>query len=124
VDGGHTGPCRTVKRFSSDWLGDLAERIERELGPPFESHGATLKVRPIRISHLREVGEGVQLDLAPHDRKTWGWWGDFESDIEVRRRARFGRDWRDVRTSQEVETWLRREADAYLARLRAPAAAA
>jgi hypothetical protein len=120
----HAGPCRTVKRFSSEWLGDLASRMERELGARFESHGATLKIRPIRISHFREVGEGVQLDLFPHDPKTWHRWGEFESDIEVCRRARLSREWRDVRTPQEVETWLRREADDYLVQLRAPAAAA
>ena len=119
----HTGVCRTVENFTNAGLAELALRIERELGPPFESHGATLKVRPVRISHLREVGEGVQLDLAPHDVKTWEWWGVFESDIEVRRRTRLSREWRDLRNLPEVERWLRDEADAYLARLRAPAAA-
>jgi hypothetical protein len=119
----HTGVCRTVENFTNARLAELAVRIERELGPLFEPHGATLKVRPIRISHLRGVGEGVELGLAPHDLKTWGWWGEFESDIEVRRRARLSREWRDLRNLSEVEAWLRHEANSYLARVRAPAAA-
>jgi hypothetical protein len=124
VSRNHTGVCRTVEKFTNAGLAELALKIERELGPPFEPYGASLKVRPVRISHLREVGEGVQLDLAPHDVQTWEWWGEFESDIEVRRRVRLTREWRDVRALPDVESWLRREADAYLARLRAPAAAA
>jgi hypothetical protein len=124
VSRNHTGVCRTVEKFTNAGLAELALRIERELGPPFEAFGASLKILPVRISHLREVGEGLQLDLAPHDVQTWEWWGEFESDIEVRRRARFSGEWRDVRTPQEVETWLRHEAEAYLDRLRAPAAAA
>lgn len=113
----HTGPCRTVKRFGSPWLGDLARSIENELGSPFEAYGASLRVLPTRISHVRDVGEGVQLDLAPHDVKTWESWGDFESDIEVRRRRRFSRRWRNVLTPEQVEAWLRREAAEYQALL-------
>jgi hypothetical protein len=77
-----------------------------------------LKVRPIRISHVGEVGEGVQLDLDPHDPKSWAWWGDFESDIEVRRRPRLSRAWRELMDAKQVDTWLRGEAESYLARLR------
>ncbi len=115
---GHTGLCRTVTRFGNERLRDLAAMLESELGSPFKTHGATLKVRPIRISHLRDVGEGVQLDLSPHDPQGWMHWGDFESDVEVRRRPRFSRSWRDVLTPQQVEAWLRHETESYLAQLR------
>jgi hypothetical protein len=57
---------------------DVAIRIEREYGPSFEPLGAALKVRPIRISALRHVGEGISLDLDPDDVEQWNWFGDFE----------------------------------------------
>jgi hypothetical protein len=116
--GTHTGICRTARRFPAGWLADLAERVEAELASPFERFGARLRVLPIRISHLRSVGEGVELALDPHDPKAWAWWGEFESDLEVRRRARFSRHWHDIRAPDQVEAWLRMESEKYLAQLR------
>jgi hypothetical protein len=111
------GLCRTVKRFGVGWLHDLAKRIEAEFQDRFEEHGARLAVSPTRISGLRTVGEGVALELRPHDLKTWEWWGDFESELEVRRRRRFSRDWQEVSSPTESEKWLRSEARRYLRHL-------
>jgi len=72
---------------------------------------------PIRISHLASVGEGVALELDPDDVGAWEWSGNFESDIEVGRRTRFSRQWRDQLGVDEVGAWLRKEADDYLTQL-------
>jgi hypothetical protein len=114
----HGGICRSVKRFGDAALREAALRVERDCGPSFEELRATLRVRPIRISGLRYVGDGVSLDLDPHDVKAWEWWGDFETDIEVRRRRRFSRQWAETRSAAQVEEWLRREAATCLADLR------
>jgi hypothetical protein len=113
----HTGACRHVKRFRSRELARVAATIEAELGGAFKPYGAELQVTPVRISHLTSVGEGVVLDLEPDDFDTWEWWGVFESDLEVSRRARFSRQWNDQLRIDEVEAWLRKEAANYLARL-------
>jgi len=55
--------CAIRSRGEHHRIRDLARNIENELGSLFEPYGATLRVLPIRISHVREVGEGVQLDL-------------------------------------------------------------
>ncbi len=96
---------------------DLANVIESEFQDSFEAHGARLAVSPVRISGLRTIGEGVALELIPRDPKTWEWWGDFESELEVRRRPRFSRAWRDVTSPSETENWLRSEAHRYLRHL-------
>jgi hypothetical protein len=114
----HTGVCRTVKRFSVHWLEELARRVEADLGDQFRPYGAQLVVRPIRVSHLKTVGEGVQLDLAPLDSKRWTRWGDFENDLEVRQRRRLTRNWEALQNPSE-EAWLRSEAHGYLAKLAA-----
>jgi hypothetical protein len=121
---GTTGPlhrrgiCRPAKSFWNDALRDVADRVQKDCGAPFEQLGAELKVRPLRISALRHVGDGVSLDLDPHDVKEWNWFGDFESEIETRARRRFSREWHEALTVDEVEAWLRREAAAYLGELR------
>ena len=112
--------CRHVKRFRSAQLAEVASEIEAELGDAFRPHGARLRVVPIRISHLLSVGEGVALHLHPDDVASWDWWGDFESDIEVGRRARLSRKWEDWLSPDEVGAWLRSEAKSYLVQLEAP----
>jgi hypothetical protein len=114
----YRGIVRPAKGFASKETRDVAEAIERDYGPSFEPLGATLKLRPIRISALSHVGEGVSVDLVPHDVKQWNWFGDFESGIETRTRRRFSREWLETRSLSEVEAWLRREAAAYLEELR------
>jgi hypothetical protein len=117
-DSKHGGVCRTTKRFRSAWLGDLATPVEHEYRDAFLEFGATLRVAPIRISHLREVGDGLELQLLPHDLGKWEWWGEFESDLEVRRRRRFSSEWHELVDRASVEAWLRSETERYLARLR------
>src|SRR5205809_6905009 len=79
--------------------------------------------RPSGFRGLQAVGEGVALDLIPDDPKTWEWWGDFESELEVRRRPRFSREWHDVKSPSETENWLRSEAHRYLRHLQGAASA-
>ena len=117
---GHSGSCRVVRRFRSPWLSDLATEIEKDLRDAFAPHEAELKIQPIRISHLTEVGEGVQLTLVPHDPKRWTWWGDFESDLEVFRRRRLSKAWTELIGPDEVSKWARSKARDYLARLQDP----
>lgn len=105
------------KRFSTPWLNELAGQIETEFGEAFQSYGATFKVTPMSVNRLTEVGEGVELSLFPHDPKTWEWWGDFESGIEVARRKRFSRKWQEILSREEVTSWARSETEAYLAQL-------
>jgi hypothetical protein len=114
---GHTGICRPGKRFATDDLAAAARQVEAEFESVFERHGATLRVRPARFSHLRTVGDGVQLDLDPKDAGSWPWWGDFESDLEVRRRSRLGQEWTVLVGPKELAKWLRSEAQAYLDRI-------
>lgn len=113
----HTGVCRTVKRFRVHWLEEVARRVEADIGDEFRPYGAQFVVRPIRVSHLKTVGEGLQLDLAPVDLKRWTRWGDFEKDLEVRRRRRLTSNWEPLQSPGEVETWLRSEAQTYLSKL-------
>jgi len=113
----HTGACRQVKRFRRQELARIGAEIEAELGEAFRPYGARVRVVPIRISHLASVGEGVALELDPDDVGAWEWSGDFESDIEVGRRTRFSRQWRDQLGVDEVGAWLRKEADDYLTQL-------
>jgi len=63
------------------------------------------------------VGEGVSLDLDPDRVETWDWWGDFESYVEVGRRARFSRKWSYRLDYDGVMAWLREESKDYLAQL-------
>jgi hypothetical protein len=92
--------------------------VEAEYGQLFEEHGATFRVKPMRVSHLFEVGEGVELRLSPHEPGEWQWWGDFESDLEVRRRRRLSGFWHELLDEEEVDSWLRSETELYLSRLR------
>ena len=108
---------REVKRFEASWLADLAAATEAARGAPFERHGASLRVRPNRWTHVSCVGEGLSLDLDPRDPGKWEWWGDFESTLEVRRRGRLGTDWVELLSPGEVAAWVEREIDAYLGRL-------
>jgi hypothetical protein len=118
----HKGVCRTVRRFSPPWLEDAARTVEMDFGHAFEEYGARLAIRPIRISHLYHVGEGVEAALVPRDPKSWKWWGEFEADLEITRRPRLGRRWEDVHTRAEVQSWLRRTAESYWSQLRFGAA--
>jgi ribosomal protein S5 len=113
----HTGICRTVKRFGQTWLEEVARGTEGEFARFFEEYGASLAVLPIRISHLIHVGEGLEVALVPHDPKSWTWWGEFESDLEVRRRPRFGTRWDALHTQEEVRNWLRTTVQSYKAQL-------
>jgi hypothetical protein len=108
------GLCRTVKRFGAGWLRELVKVIEAEFQNRFQAHGASLRCSPVKVSGLKTVGEGVALELIPRDPKTWEWWGDFESELEVRRRPRFSRKWHEVASRRETENWLRSEAHRYL----------
>jgi hypothetical protein len=114
---GHRGVCRVIRSFWVPWARDLAETIEHEFETDFAEYGADIKVLPIRISYLSQVGEGIQLSLIPRDPKRWPWWGDFESDVEVRRRQRLTRAWTDFLGAADVEEWLRRQVQSYLKRL-------
>lgn len=111
------GLPRTVKRFGAAWLRELAMGIETEFQRRFEAHGARLAVSPLKVSGLTTVGEGVALVLIPRDPKAWDYWGDFESELEVRRRRRFSGEWQHVTSAEETETWIRSEADRYLGHL-------
>ena len=108
---------RAVKRFDAAWLADLTGRVEAERGAPFEKHGASLRVRPLRVAHVGSVGEGLSLDLDPHELGTWEWWGEFESTLEVRRRPRLGGPWIELCPVEDVRAWVDRELDRYLAKL-------
>lgn len=112
-------PRREAKSFQDPSLAEVAREFEARRRPEFASFGATLRVAPVRISHVRSAGEGVALVLDPDDVKTWEWWGDFESDLEVRRRSRFSRAWTTVVGADDVRRWLDGEARAYLERLSA-----
>jgi hypothetical protein len=100
------------------WLAEQAAAAEAEYGPSFEEHGASFRVAPIRISHLLEVGDGVELELLPRDPGKWEWWGEFESELEIRQRRRFSGQWRDLVDQKGIESWLQAEAERYLAKLR------
>jgi hypothetical protein len=114
----HTGVCRTVERFRSAWLADLARQTETEFQSAFADHGARLAVLPIQISHIGYVGEGIELALIPRDPQSWSWWGEFESDLEVRRRRRLSGKWEDTRTANDVAEWIRSGVQAYLSKLK------
>lgn len=114
---GHSGICRAVKNFGTPALAEVAGSVEERFHEEFAAHDASLRVVPIRISHLARVGEGVQLDVAPHDVESWERWGDFESDVEVRWRRRFSRTWHEAMGAHEVKSWLDVEARSYLAEL-------
>jgi hypothetical protein len=120
---GHTGICRTASRFGSEWLRDVAETIQSEHEARFTPFGATLRVRAIKVSHLLEVGDGLQLDLDPDDAGHWPFWGDFEADLEVRRRPRLMRNWREIYNREDVMNWARKRLDSYVAQLEAADAA-
>jgi hypothetical protein len=64
---------RLVKRFDAQWLSELAAAVEGAHGPRFEAHGASLRVRPVRVTRLASVGEGVALELDPHEPGKWEW---------------------------------------------------
>ena len=116
---GHSGICRPVERFPETWIEQLARDAESRLGDAFEPFGATFRVRPIRISHLASVGEGVALDLDPHDVKTWEWWGVFEADAEISRRTRLGNTRTDLMSQDEVRSWIETNGAEYLRVLQA-----
>lgn len=106
-----------MRRFRDRPLGEMATSLVAEFQDAFKRHGATVIVRPLRISHLTSVGEGVQLHLSPFDVKAWEHWGNFESDLEVSRRPRFSRAWATTVPLDDVRTWLRIEAQEYLRQL-------
>jgi hypothetical protein len=108
---------RTVRRFDAPWLAELAAAVEDTRGFRFEAHGASLRIRPVRVTHVASVGDAVALELDPHEPGKWEWWGDFESTLEVRRRRRFGGEWADLFSVEEVSSWVDGELDSYLARL-------
>lgn len=114
----HRGVCRHVKAFGLPWLEEAADEVVQEFAQRFDPLDADLKAFPIHVSHLAEVGEGVQLGISPRDPHNLGIVADFESDIEVRRRRRLSRDWTELRSPEQVRAWLRQEAETYLARLR------
>jgi hypothetical protein len=122
VEKGHGGVCRVVKRFRSASLAEVARSVEGEYASAFEPFRASFRVLPIKISHLLSLGEGVALHLFPHEPRRWPWWGDFEADLEVRRRPRFSREWVDLKTSAELGRWLRQQTEQYLATLRGTSA--
>jgi hypothetical protein len=109
--------CRTVRRFRDKQFQEMAASVKAEFQDAFKPHGATLVVRPQRISHLTSVGEGVQLGLSPFDVKAWDYWGDFESDLEVSRRPRGSKAWTTTVPLDDVRAWLRAEAQDYLRQL-------
>jgi hypothetical protein len=111
---GHAGVCRTVARFRDKQLEEMAASVESEYEGVFKPYGASVVVRPERISHFASVGEGIELALVPFEAKTWQHWGRFESDIEVSRRPRFSRVWRKTIPLDEVRVWLHAEAQKYL----------
>ena len=115
----YSGVVRPVKRFSAPWLAAAAAAIESEVGDPFRPYGARLRARPIRISGVFSVGESVSLDLDPDQVEARDWWGDFESYVEVGRRARFSRKWNYRLDDDSVMAWLREESKDYLAQLEA-----
>jgi hypothetical protein len=114
---GHTGTCRPVKRFRDKEIEQVARSVEARYEGRFEPHGAKLAVLPEQISHLRSVGEGVELHLFPANTKTWPHWGRFESDVEARRRPRMSGAWERTMSLQDVERWLQTEAENYLLQL-------
>jgi hypothetical protein len=116
------GLIRGAKRFAEPALAEIARSVEERFQDRFAEYDADFRVLPIRVTRLRTVGDGMALDLAPHDAKTWDWWGDFESDIEVRRRRRFSRTWEQIVDPVELTQWLDAEAREYLAKLDAPRA--
>lgn len=105
-----TGPAR---RFASPWLGALAREVERENSQRFKPFGATLRVRPARFKGLTAVGQGLSLDLDPHDVKSWEWFGSFEADLAVRARRRLRRTWSDLHSADEVAAWVQAELRRY-----------
>ena len=109
-------PTKTRERrsFGDPSMVDLAEAVEQEHAGEFARFGADLKVRPCKITHLTTVGEGVCLDVDPHDIGGWEHWGYFESHVEIRVRRRFSRRWRDVTSVDAIRAWLEREVADYL----------
>jgi hypothetical protein len=114
---GGIAPRQTVRRFLDPELAEIARAAEERYRERFRAYRADFKVEPTRISHLRSVGEGLELALHPDDPASWDWWGDFESGIEVRRRTRFTRSWRRVIEQAELAQWVESETERYLATL-------
>ncbi len=104
-----------ARRFHDPAWPEIARAAEKRFQARFAAHGADLRIHPVRIHRLRTVGEGISPGLFPHDPKTWDWWGDFESALEIRRRRRFSRTWDTLVGPAEAEQWLDREALSFLA---------
>lgn len=110
----HTGICRVVKTFGERSVAEVARKLEHDYGDRFRPFGATLAVRPIRISHVLSVGDGLQLALDPDDLSAWEHWGFFESDIEYRVRRRFASRWKRVKNDADLRAWMESESVKYL----------
>ena len=108
---------KDVKRFHSQDLEELAFRLGSELGHLFRPFGANLVIQPISWTHLMEIGEGFEINLRPVNPDSWSHWGDFESCIEVFRRSRWTKDWRNLISIEDVERWARTEIETYYSML-------
>jgi hypothetical protein len=105
------------------------------LNPGMSSLGAGPCV-PASVMHMCPAGywasgEAPQLEAKSFHLGSFGnasvydagMVGDFESELEVRRRPRFSREWRDIISANETESWLRSEAHRYLRHLHGGASA-
>lgn len=114
----HTGICRQVKSFRTPWLEEVAFEVEELYSAEFARFGFALKAVPIQVSHLRAVGEGVQLAVDPIDSDASELLGEFESDLEVIRRVRGSAEFQQLRSGSEVKEWASRTVTHYLRVLR------
>jgi len=62
---GGIAPRQTVRRFLDPELAEIARAAEERYRERFRAYRADFKVEPTRISHLRSVGEGLELALHP-----------------------------------------------------------
>lgn len=109
--------CRVTKGFNEPWLESAARRAQEQFEGAFAEQGGRLTVVPLKITNVNSVGEGIRLDLVPSDQRKWDWGGEFESELEVRRRRRWSGQWESLRSPEEVALWLQNEAEAYLRRV-------
>ena len=114
---GHTGACSVVREFGLPWLREMATKIENLYGPEFEKYRGRFRIRPIRVTHFRQVGEGFTLELVPLEPDPYTWAGEFEADLEVRLRQRFSRQWKELVPPAEVERWMHIATKDYLDRV-------
>lgn len=109
---------KDTKHFWSRELAEVAARLEAEFQSAFRPYGVRLVLQPHQFSHLWEIGEGFELQLHPDHPKSWNYWGDFESCVEVLRRRRWSRGLVLVTSLENVEVWARTELGHYLTKLR------